>query len=185
MTCAVRDSGIFTRMAYNWGNPANPKFYYGTKHESPWNQELHRRAMNESESAFLLSIQAGRHKSQHVLKEKALLLSARGSDCSTARTAASDTSGFDETMNGLSGMNHVLKTQLSELKSYLSETNKRLEFLETGTLPSNRSSFRSHRTQTPLSGRSRPASVISGAREAIKKTQRLTARSRSSAGYNL
>ena len=111
---------------------------------------------------------------------QALLLSARGSDCSTARTAASgaqetcahsawvslviaDTSGFDETMNGLSGMNHVLKTQLSELKSYvpvdrcdtwsegfllysyLSETNKRLEFLETGTLPSNRSSFRSHR----------------------------------------
>ena len=94
---------------------------------------------------------------------------------------ASDVSNFDDNMEGLRGMNHMLRTQLGELKSYLQETNNRLEFLETGALPSNRSrlsSYRSNDSRYSLgSARSRRQdALLDDARLAISRSQRLSSR---------
>ena len=92
-------------------------------------------------------------------------------------------------MDGLHGMNHMLRTQLSELKSYLQETNKRLEFLETGSVPmSNRSRFSTYRSNDSRgslrSGRSshRSASVMNDARAVLGRSRALSNRQRPKTG---
>ena len=94
---------------------------------------------------------------------------------------ASDVSNFDDNMEGLSGMNHMLRSQLSELKSYLKETNNRLEFLETGALPSTRSrlsSYRSNDSRYSLgsSRSSRRGELIGDARLAIDRSRSVSSR---------
>merc|ERR1711939_220928 len=168
-------------MSHNWGNPANQRFYYGSKTSSPWNQELHKRALNEAESKYLLEIQAGSHSSQHILKTPKRPPTVRDLDednAETARTEDSACSNFSESIGDLRSMNTLLRTQLGELNSYLRETNSRLEFLETGQLPSRRTQ-RSLRTgRTGMSTR-RARSVIDDARNTLSRgSGRFSRRSR-------
>ena len=79
-------------MATSWHSSGGPKFYQGTKHETPWNQCIHQRVVNEKENKFMLEIQAGNHSSLSILDTPKPVSTARG-PASGATTMRSDVSG--------------------------------------------------------------------------------------------
>jgi len=161
----------------HWGAPGRTKFYEGSPKDSIWNNMLMSRAMNASESKFLMDIASNSHSSQKILRDPlgpVPSMDMEGGRKRTSRSHRSGRSGVSQTVDDLKDFNNSLRNDLNDLKSYLLTTNQRLENLQTQR--SGRSSTQRSRTSLGHSepGNTARSSALSSARS--RSTAQSTAR---------
>lgn len=132
--------------------------------------------MNAHESQYLMQIAENSHPSQKILQGRDPVGPVPNMDLETGskHSGRSRRSNMSQTVDDLKNFNESLRTDLNDLKSYLHETNKRLEDV----------AQRSHRSGRS-SARSRSSLGHSEVGKAAQLSARHSARSRSSRGYTM
>jgi len=124
-------SGHFPKWG-NYGENPGSKYYRGNKRETVWNQDLMKRTLNQKESDFLVSIQAGTHPSQGLLRDAGrnpIIHTARSkrSGASSRNSSVASSTRVNAAINELTSFNSNLREELQSLKGYLAQTNAKLE----------------------------------------------------------